>query len=269
MQINYKPKGYYVYEWFRKDDNHVFYVGKGSGDRAWRTAPTHRNRYFGFYIKKYDCDFRIVKDNLSEHEAYVLENDICQKRKLNGECECNIADTSSCNGGPSLKGELNGMYGKTHTPEVKEYLRQINSDGRNAGQNNAQYRVSPKDRMDIETYKIWRKKQYDRKIGNKNPNAHSVLMINVKTREYIIFNATVDCANYILQNIPTLANRYETIEKLRYIIKHSNKTQAIYDKYAFIIYKKTEQINIDDTVSSFCGREIRQIPKYQRPQKKM
>lgn len=261
------PRKYYVYEWFRIEDNHVFYVGKGSNDRAWRIAPTHRNNYFNYYIKKYQCDYRIIHDGLEEKEAYILENELCQKYKAQGQCECNIADTSSCNGGPSLKGSLNGMYGKTHTDETKAFLRALNSDGRNAAENNAQYKVSPKERMSPEVYANWAEKQKKRKNGKTNPNAHHVILINILTREYQIFDTTVDCASYILSNINSLATRYDTKEKVRYIIKHSHKTQAIYDKYAFIIYKKSDEIDIDNTVSSFCGRKIRKIPKYERPAK--
>ena len=258
------PNKFYVYEWFRISDNYVFYVGKGSGDRVIRTSPQSRNVYFRRFYKKYECDYRIVKSGLSEKEAYILENEIHQARKANGECCCNIADTSGCNGGGSLKGELNGMYGKTHTPEVREILRRVNSDGHNAGENNTQFGISPKDRMSPEVYERWRAKQRARKDGNKNPNSHNVLMLNVKTKEFLIFNATTECADYLLKNIPEFSNRYDTIEKLRYVIKHSNKTRAIYFDWVFVIYKKNNPIDIDDTVSSFQGRKIRKIEKYER-----
>lgn len=262
------PSEYYVYEWFRVSDGHVFYVGKGSGDRVLATSPTHRNIYFIRFYNKYECDYRIVSSGLTEKEAYILENEIHQKRKANGECECNISDTSLCNGGSALKGNLNGMYGKTHSPEVVEKLRKINSDGRNKGENNAQYGVSPKERMSEEIYSKWREKQRARKDGNKNPNSHNVLMANVITGEHLIFEATVECADYLLNNLSEFAERYNSIEKLRYVIKHSNKTSAIYFNWMFVIYNKKKPINIDDTVSTLCGRNIRKIPVYERETKK-
>lgn len=244
------PNIYYVYEWFRVSDGYVFYVGKGSGDRVLDTSKTKRNIHFCRFYQKYECDYRIVKTGLTEKEAYILENDICKKRQANGECSCNIADTSFCNGGSGLKGEKNGMFGKTHTKEVRELLRQINSDGHNAGENNAQFGISPKDRMSPEVYEKWRQKQRDRKDGNKNPNSHGVLMVNVLTGEYLLFGATVECAQYLMKNIPEFASRYDTIEKLRYVIKYSNKMFAIYFNWIFKIYDKRNPINIDDTVSS-------------------
>ena len=248
------PNGYYVYEWYRVSDGHVFYVGKGFGSRMYDKAKTKRNRYFSFYYNKYECDCRLIQDNLTEQEAYILENEICKKRKDNGECECNIADTSSCNGGPGLKGEKNGMYGKTHPPEIRKILSEVNLNGRNAGINNPQYGISPKERMNEETYNSWRAKQRSRKNGSLNPNSHMVLMINIKTKEYKIFNAIVDCVKY-LEDIKEFREKYKTFESLRGIIKHSNKNKAIYNNLMFIIYNKKNPINIDDTVSSFCKEE--------------
>lgn len=269
MALNIKkfdkePVGYYVYIWYRVEDHHVFYVGKGKGERARLVSSTKRNEYFLNYFNKYDSDYEIIKDNLTEHEAYVLENDLYQQYKANGECECNLADTSSCSGGPGLAGEANGMYGKTHTPEVCNLLSEINSDGRHKGANNSQYHVSPKDRMDSQTYNIWREKQHARKYGSTNPNAHPVLMVNVLTHEYLIFQATTECAKYLQDNLEDFANRYNTIEKLRYVIKHSNKTNATYFNYRFIIYNKNDPLNIENTVSSLVNRTIRFIPPYDR-----
>ncbi len=269
MALNIKkfekiPDGYYVYLWYRVEDHHVFYVGKGKGERVRNVSKTKRNPFFMNFFEKYECDYEIIKDGLTEEEAYVLENELFQKYRQENQCECNLADTSSCNGGPSLKGELNGMFGKTHSQEVKEKLRQINSDGRNKGKNNTQYKVSPKERMTEEVYKVWKEKQYKRKIGSSNPNSHFVLMLNIITKEYKIFNATVECAKYLYDNHPEFADRYDSIEKLRYVIKHSNKTNAIYFNYQFIIFNKKDSFNIDDTVSSLVSRQIRKIPKYER-----
>lgn len=82
-------------------------------------------------------------------------------------CCCNF-DDGGRNGGKAT-GELNGMFGKTHTEEVKQLLHDINS-GRHTGSNNSQYGISPKDRMDSETYNIWYNKQLQRRYGESNPN---------------------------------------------------------------------------------------------------
>lgn len=258
------PNGYYVYEWFRVIDDHVFYVGKGKGDRVIQLRPSKRNRFFLRYIQKHECGYRIVKDSLTEEEAYILENALCQKYKLSGQCECNLADTSSCSGGGALYGELNGMYGKTHTPEVKKLLHDINSDGRNAGENNSQYHVSPSERMDPDTYQKWKEKQKARKIGGTNPNAHYVLEVNIVTKENTVYDSIMNCARHLLKDDSVLSARYSTEEKMRYMIKHSNKTKAIYNNKVFVIFKKQNPINKDNTVSSLEGRKIRYIPPYKK-----
>lgn len=64
-------KKYYVYEWFIIGTGEIFYVGKGCDNRA--TSMKNRNEYFKNIRKKHECDYRIVKDNLEEEEAYALE----------------------------------------------------------------------------------------------------------------------------------------------------------------------------------------------------
>ena len=75
-------KKYYVYEWFIKETGEIFYVGKGSGNRV--TSNKDRNEYFKNIRKKYECDYKIVYDNLSEEEAYNLEFEYGTKLKEKG-----------------------------------------------------------------------------------------------------------------------------------------------------------------------------------------
>lgn len=251
---------FYVYEWYRVSDGHVFYVGKGTGDRVRRTSKSHRNVYFRRYIAKYKCSYRIIKDGLTEHEAYVLEDEQCKKRKANGEAECNIGDTSSQNGGPGLKKEKNGMWGKTHTPEIRALLSAINSDGRNAGENNAQYGVSPKDRMDLETYEAWRRKQKARKFGASNPKAHLVIMFRPTTDKYMVFNTVMDCAQWLINNVKRLSNKSK--ETVRGWVKDCAKFANVTPEgYAFIIIKKKNESDIGNIVPSLSKVELIKGPK--------
>lgn len=64
-------KEFYVYEWFIKDTNEIFYVGKGCNNRV--TSMKDRNEYFKNIRKKYDCDYRIIKYFDNENEAYDFE----------------------------------------------------------------------------------------------------------------------------------------------------------------------------------------------------
>lgn len=62
---------FYVYEWFIVETGEIFYVGKGVNNRV--TSMKDRNDYFKNIRKKYECNYRFVKKNLMEEEAYELE----------------------------------------------------------------------------------------------------------------------------------------------------------------------------------------------------
>ena len=205
------PEGYYVYEWFRLSDGHVFYVGQGQKDRAVRIGDTHRNRFFLRFIDKYECDYRIIKSNLTQEEALILENEIYQQRHKNGECECNIADTSSCSGGSGLPGEKNGMWGKTHTPEVRQKLREINLG----------------------------------KTGATNCNARLCQLLDVNQNILMEFSTVTDLTKYLI----TITSPTYTFSTMRtYVDRVKNATdKLLFNKYYIKIFRKH---NHDNTVPS-------------------
>ena len=129
---------YYVYEWFNKSNNYVFYVGKGCGNRC--TSMRSRNKSFLKYIKENNCNYRIIKNNLSESNALELERQTIARYREIGMCCCNFD-----NGGLT--------FGK--------------------GNKNSQFGISPNKRMSKEVYDEWRCKQHIRKFGSTNPNYHN------------------------------------------------------------------------------------------------
>lgn len=64
-------KDYYVYIWYIKDTNEVFYVGKGRGKRYKQTSS--RNKFFMDMYTSHDCDVKKVYENLTEAEAFQKE----------------------------------------------------------------------------------------------------------------------------------------------------------------------------------------------------
>ena len=72
---NSPPSGFYVYAYLRSDGT-PYYIGKGSGGRAWskqRTTPAPTDSSL----------FHIIAHNLTEEESYLLENKlICQYGRL-------------------------------------------------------------------------------------------------------------------------------------------------------------------------------------------
>ena len=192
---------YYVYEHIRLDNNTCFYVGKGHGKRCNYTS---RNQHHDRIVDKVGMKVNIVKDNLSEDEAYQLERELIHHYVFDLEYGIDIIGynnnpnekghlTNHTFGGDgsygmvhseewckqhSLKmtGENNPMYGvnvwETYSDERKEEIRNKLSK-LNSKENNPMYGISPKERMDEETYNRWiieRIARLKSQTGSNNPN---------------------------------------------------------------------------------------------------
>lgn len=64
---------FYVYIHRRNTDGLPFYVGKGSGKRAWQVKGKSRNQYWHRVAAKHGFSVEIVFDNLTEEEAFDCE----------------------------------------------------------------------------------------------------------------------------------------------------------------------------------------------------
>ena len=193
-------KDYYVYAHIRLDNNTCFYIGKGHGKRY---LIQKRNEHHDRIVKKYGMKAVIIKDGLSEEEAYNLERllifhyvfDLEYGIDINGyrKDKCDKFLTNQTFGGDGsfgmvhsdewgkkhserMKGSNNPMYGinlcdtfsESKANEIKRKIKEKTS-----GDKNAMYGVSPKDRMDLKTYQKWYDKTSNRckqQKGAKNPN---------------------------------------------------------------------------------------------------
>ncbi len=79
---------YYVYAWFIKETNHIFYVGKGKEGRL--KDLKSRNRYFLNVCNKYECDSKIIKFFESEEEAFSYEKEMISFYRSLGQANTNI-----------------------------------------------------------------------------------------------------------------------------------------------------------------------------------
>lgn len=100
---------YYVYEWFVKETNEVFYVGKGKGDRY--KVLRGRNKFFNDFYSSHNCDVRIKYDNLEEKEAFEKEKELISFYRNNTRFRL----TNVTDGG-------DGTSGFKHTDESKKIL---------------------------------------------------------------------------------------------------------------------------------------------------
>jgi hypothetical protein len=69
------PQGFYVYVHLRADTLEPFYVGKGSGRRAWDAGPSKRERWWRSVKAKHGCVVKILQDGLQEWASLELEQE--------------------------------------------------------------------------------------------------------------------------------------------------------------------------------------------------
>ena len=163
---------FYVYEHIRKDNDSCFYVGKGCGDRAYSK---HRSELHDLVCNQYGMYVKILYDRLTERMAYSLEQAVIVDYVINQGYGIDIngfrdRDPQHFLTNRSFGGD--GGLRESRTDDQWEETRQKLSAAF-SGEKNPMYGISPRERMDDETYEIWFKKTSDRcsnQCGAKNPN---------------------------------------------------------------------------------------------------
>lgn len=79
---------YYIYAHIRKDTNTIFYIGKGSGNRAYFKA--NRSKFWKRIVEKHGYSVIFLMENLTEEVAYQSEITFIMAEKLKGNCEANF-----------------------------------------------------------------------------------------------------------------------------------------------------------------------------------
>lgn len=116
------PSGYYVYAYLRNKDSDVasagtpYYIGKGKRQRAWDFHDTN------IPVPKEQHNVVILEHNLTELGAFAIERRMIEwyGRIINSTGILRNRVEGGCGGG--MPGELNGMWGRTHTDTVKAKL---------------------------------------------------------------------------------------------------------------------------------------------------
>lgn len=115
MENNYmEEKKYYVYKWYYKDSNKVFYVGKGSGNR-YKNISKRNHVFKDIYTNNpLNCAVDIIAYFNTEEEAFKYEEELIAYYWSIKEAEANID-----------KGGAGG-YHSQWTERLKEYMSKYN-----------------------------------------------------------------------------------------------------------------------------------------------
>lgn len=120
---------YYVYQLVDPRNNQTFYVGKGTGGRAWshlNFTSGCNNPHKDRVIRKIqslglEVEVRIVEEFTCEESAYQAEELMIESIGID-----NLTNLTLGVNPPVRVGKENGFFGKTHTPETKKKLGDVN-----------------------------------------------------------------------------------------------------------------------------------------------
>ena len=134
---------YYIYAYWRLDNDSIFYIGKGKNDR-WKRLDRYHNKHFMNIINNYKIAVTILKDNLTESEAFYWEEKIIDILVFeygysidikNNRGDNNYLHLVNCTWG----GE--GISGHIHSEETKVKIGKKSKE-RNQGENHPFYNRS-------------------------------------------------------------------------------------------------------------------------------
>lgn len=113
------PEGFYVYLHSRKSDGLVFYVGKGSGDRAWKLKDNVRkNPHWSNVKSKHGVDVSIFREGMSELCALSLEKILIHLHNKAGSPLVNMTS-----GGEGVSGYINPNWRKIYSSLGEKFDR--------------------------------------------------------------------------------------------------------------------------------------------------
>lgn len=198
------PIGFYVYAYIRSRDSKIaragtpYYIGKGKNKRA---------------VEKHSCtvppndQIIILEQNLTEVGALAIERRLIKwfgRKDLGTGILMNQTDggDGSSNCSPEIiskrshKGKKNGMFGKTHTDEVKLKLSNLAKERFTEKTYEEIYGVNKA--TELKRIKSKKIKEYIKnnpgcRKGSKNGNAKTCLIISPDKKEFIVVSLKTFC----------------------------------------------------------------------------
>lgn len=118
---------FYVYKWYIKNTNEVFYIGKGCHNRVRKIRG--RNKIFLDYYNNNDCGWEILEYFENEEDAFAKEKELIAYYWSIGEAEANIDEGG--HGGHKCamtlkQRQYRSKYCQWRSPEYKAYISEHN-----------------------------------------------------------------------------------------------------------------------------------------------
>jgi hypothetical protein len=116
----------YVYGHYKADTGELFYIGKGTGNRAWQTWK--RNPYWKNVVNKHGFTVKLLHENLTEEDAYEKEKQLIAEvglMNLTNITEGGIGITSEISKQLVEKRNSNPEYRKKHMKGVARRTQDI------------------------------------------------------------------------------------------------------------------------------------------------
>lgn len=113
------PADFYVYVHCRATDGRVFYVGKGTKQRAW--SSDRRNAHWNNIVKKHGYCVEIVQDGMQEWWAFELEREFIALHGRGNQFLCNATD-----GGEGAAGAKRSLETRKKLSEAHKKFNLVN-----------------------------------------------------------------------------------------------------------------------------------------------
>ena len=211
---------FYVYEHIRLDTNTVFYVGKGKGRRCLEAR--RRNQHWKRVVAKAGgFDVRVVVDKIDKELAFLAEQELIAKLKLQGVPLVNLTDGGEGVSGYRHTNKSKAILSATMTCTMGTYKNVLRE--RQLGENNSAKKegVGAKISKALTGRKL--SEETKRKISQprgKNPKAIKVSLDGKQ------FSCIKDMAEVIGIPYTTLVNRMRKMKKYDWTTENLAPLQA-------------------------------------------